>query len=77
MFKKLSLISIFTLLPASYYFAQTTVYAYIKDEQGKPIERATVDLQESENDLIADKIGYFQFSYTKFQLIISLKLRCY
>lgn len=61
MFRKLSLISLFTLLPASYYYAQTTVYAYIKDEQGKPIERATVDLQESENDLIADKIGYFQF----------------
>lgn len=61
MIKKLSLISLFTLMPASFYFAQTTVFAYIKDDQGKPIERATVDLQESENDLIADKIGYFQF----------------
>lgn len=61
MIKKLSLISLFTLMPASFYFAQTTVFAYVKDEQGKPVERATVDLQESDNDLTADKIGYFQF----------------
>lgn len=59
--KKLSLISLFTLLPASYYFAQTTVFAYVKDQDGKPLERAEVDLAESNNDLTADKIGYFQF----------------
>ncbi len=61
MIKKLSLISLFTLLPASYYYAQTTVYAYVKDTQGNPIERADVDLLQSDNDVIADKIGYFQF----------------
>lgn len=61
MIKKLSLISLFTLLPASYYFAQTTVYAYIKDQDGKPLERAEVDLAQSSNDVTADKIGYFQF----------------
>ncbi|WP_370898785.1 carboxypeptidase regulatory-like domain-containing protein [Chryseobacterium gossypii] len=61
MMKKLSLISLFTLLPASYYFAQTTVFAYVKDQDGKPLERAEVDLAESSDDLTADKIGYFQF----------------
>ncbi|MBB4806669.1 hypothetical protein HNP38_001965 [Chryseobacterium defluvii] len=61
MIKKLSLISLFTLLPASYYFAQTTVYAYVKDQDGKPLERAEVDLAQSGDDVTADKIGYFQF----------------
>lgn len=61
MFKKLSLISLFTLLPASYYYAQTTVYGYLKDGDGKPVESATIDLKSSENDVTADKIGYFQF----------------
>ncbi|MCS3532493.1 carboxypeptidase-like regulatory domain-containing protein [Chryseobacterium sp. JUb7] len=61
MIKKLSLISLFTLLPASYYFAQTTVYAYVKDQDGKPVERAEVDLAQSSDDVTADKIGYFQF----------------
>lgn len=61
MIKKLSLVSLFTLLPASYYFAQTSVFAYLKDADGKPIERAEVDLKGNENDVTADKIGYFQF----------------
>lgn len=61
MIKKLSLISLFTLLPASFYFAQTTVYAYVQDQQGKPVESADVDLAQSVNDVRADKIGYFQF----------------
>lgn len=61
MIKKLSLISLFTLLPASYYYAQTTVFAYVKDEQGKAIERAEIDLLQSNDDVTADKIGYFQF----------------
>ncbi len=61
MIKRLSLISLFSLLPASFYYAQTTVYAYVKDAQGQPVERAAVDLQESDDDLVADKIGYFQF----------------
>jgi hypothetical protein len=61
MIKKLSLVSLFTLLPASYYFAQTTVSAYLKDADGKPIEKAEVDLKGKDNDVTADKIGYFQF----------------
>ncbi|MEY8758506.1 carboxypeptidase regulatory-like domain-containing protein [Chryseobacterium tongliaoense] len=62
MIKKLSLISLFTLLPASYYFAQTTVFAYVKGQDGKPLERAEVDLAQSTDDVTADKIGYFQFT---------------
>lgn len=61
MIKKLSLISLFTLLPASFYFAQTTVYAYVKDQEGKPVESAEIDLVQSTDDVKADKIGYFQF----------------
>jgi len=61
MIKKLSLVSLFTLLPASYYFAQTTVFAYLKDADGKPVDQAQVDLKGSEDDVTADKIGYFQF----------------
>ncbi|MBT2621745.1 carboxypeptidase regulatory-like domain-containing protein [Chryseobacterium sp. ISL-6] len=61
MMKKLSLVSLFTLLPTSHYFAQTTVFGYLKDDDGKPIERVEVDLQGSENDATADQIGYFQF----------------
>lgn len=61
MIKKLSLISLFTLLPASYYYAQTTVFAYVKGQDGKPVERAEVDLEQSVDDVTADKIGYFQF----------------
>ncbi len=41
--------------------AQTTAYAYLKDGAGKPVESAGVDLKDSENDVTADKIGYFQF----------------
>ena len=47
MIKKLSLISLFTLLPASFYFAQTTVYAYVKDQQGKPVESAEIEIGAS------------------------------
>ena len=61
MIKKLSLISLFTLLPASFYFAQTTVYAYVKDQEGKAVENAEIDLGQSVDGVKADKIGYFQF----------------
>lgn len=61
MIKKLSLLSLFTLLPASFYYAQTTVFAYIKDGDGKPIESAEVDMKGSSYNVTADKIGYFQF----------------
>lgn len=60
MIKKLSIISIFGILSFSALQAQTTVYAYLKDAQGKPVENAEVDLRDSENDVTADKIGYFQ-----------------
>lgn len=59
--KKIRLLALFTLLPASFYFAQTTVYAYVKDQEGKPVESAQVDLGESTSSLTSDKIGYFQF----------------
>lgn len=74
MIKKLSLISLFSLMPASFYYAQTTVFAYVKDMDGKAIEQAEVDLQDSSNDLIADKIGYFQFVNMKpgeYKIIVS------
>ncbi len=74
MIKKLSLISLFTLLPASFYYAQTTVYAYVKDAQGNPVERAEVDLVQSSDDVTADKIGYFQFVNLQpgqYQIIVS------
>lgn len=60
MLKKLTLISCFTLAPASLFFAQTTVFGYLKNEEGKPVEQAEIDLKESDNDVTADKIGYFQ-----------------
>ncbi|QDP85492.1 carboxypeptidase regulatory-like domain-containing protein [Chryseobacterium sp. SNU WT5] len=74
MIKKLYLISLFTLLPATYSFAQTTVYAYLKDADGKPVEAAEIDLKGSGKDLKADKIGYFQFVDLKsghYQIIIT------
>lgn len=74
MIKKLSLISLFTLLPATFYFAQTTVFAYLKDADGKPVESAEIDLKGSGTDLKADKIGYFQFVDLKsghYQIIIT------
>lgn len=74
MIKKLSLVSLFTLLPASFYFAQTTVFAYLKDADGKPIERASVDLKGEGNDVTADKIGYFQFVDLKpghYQIVVT------
>ena len=62
MIKKLSIISIFGILSFSAALqAQTTVYAYLKDAQGKPVESAGVDMKDSQNDVTADKIGYFQF----------------
>lgn len=74
MIKKLSLISLFSLLPASFYFAQTTVFAYIKDANGNPVEKAEIDLKGSGLDLKTDKIGYFQFVDLQnghYQIVIS------
>ena len=65
MIKKWSLIALFALFPVSIAYAQTTVFAYVKDEKGNAIERAEIDLKESENDVTADKIGYFQIARAK------------
>ena len=62
------------MLPASFYFAQTTVFAYLKDADGKPVEKARVDLKGEGNDVTADKIGYFQFVDLKtghYQIVVS------
>lgn len=59
MFRKFLLIAVFTLLPVSLFWAQTTVFGYVKDEQGKPVENVEVDLKGSET-VKTDKIGYFQ-----------------
>ena len=48
MFKKSVLICGFTVAAMHFCNAQTTVYAYIKDEKGKPVERAEVDMKGSE-----------------------------
>lgn len=74
MIKKLSLISLFTMLPASFYFAQTTVFAYLKDADGKPVEKAHVDLKGEGNGVSVDKIGYFQFVDLKtghYQIVVT------
>ena len=74
MIKKLSIISVFGILSFSALHAQTTVYAYLKDFNGKPVESAEVDLKDSSNDVTADKIGYFQFVDVKpgrYQITIS------
>lgn len=74
MFKKLSIISLFAILSGSFCFAQTTVFAYLKDADGKPVERAEVDLKGQSSQVTADKIGYFQFVDLKaghYQIIIS------
>lgn len=60
MSKKSIFIGGLSLAASCFLDAQTTVYGYIKDEQGKPIERVDVDLKESDDDVLADKIGYFQ-----------------
>lgn len=61
MSKKLILVGGLTFATMGFYHAQTTVYAYVKDERGKPVEWAEVDLREKANENItADKIGYFQ-----------------
>lgn len=74
MIRRLSLISLFTLLPASFYYAQTTVFGYLKDSNGKVIEQADVDLKGEGNDVTADKIGYFQFVNLKpghYQVVVT------
>lgn len=52
---------VLTLFTFALFQSQTTAFAYIKDEHGNAVERAEVDLSQSSNDLVADKIGYFQF----------------
>ena len=73
MCRKLLLVALFTLLPVSFLWAQTTVFAYIKDDQGKPVENVEIDLKGSET-VKTDKIGYFQFVDLKdghYQMVIT------
>lgn len=42
-------------------FAQTKVFAYLKNDEGNPIEHATVILENPRKQVSVDKIGYFQF----------------
>lgn len=74
MMKKLSLLSLFTLLPASYYFGQTTAYGYLKDANGNPLEHVEVDIKGATKGVKTDKIGYFQFIDLKegnYQIVLS------
>ena len=73
MYRKLLLIALFIVLPASFLMAQTTVFAYVKDDQGKPVENVEVNLKGSET-VKTDKIGYFQFVDLKeghYQMVIT------
>lgn len=60
MFRKLLFTILFYLLTITCVFAQSTVFGYAKDEQGKPLENVEVDLKGIET-VKTDKIGYFQF----------------
>ena len=74
MIKKLSLFSFFIVFSTSLMWAQTTVFAYIKDASGKIVENADVDLSGQDARVSTDKIGYFQFVDLKpgsYQVIIS------
>lgn len=48
------------MLPVSFLWAQTTAFAYVKDDQGKPVENVEISLKGKET-VKTDKIGYFQF----------------
>lgn len=61
MTKKLTLIPFLTVLSTAAFYAQTTVYGYLKDSNGAIVERAEVELKGVGGSQTADKIGYFQF----------------
>lgn len=61
MLRNLSAIFIFIALSSSFCFAQTTVFAYLKDTDGKPIEGVNIELKTLAKEVTGDKIGYFQF----------------
>ncbi len=74
MMKKLSFIFLFLAFSFTVFQAQTTVFAYLKDEAGKPVENAGIELNDSQNNVKVDKIGYFQFVDLKpghYQITIS------
>ncbi|WP_419869112.1 carboxypeptidase regulatory-like domain-containing protein [Chryseobacterium sp. CT-SW4] len=60
MIKKISSISLFTLIPG-FYFAQSTVYGYVKSPDDKPLEKVDVSLSQTNTTISTDPIGYFQF----------------
>lgn len=61
MTKKLTLIPFLTVLSTAAFYAQTTVFGYLKDSNGAIVERAEVELKGVGGSQTADKIGYFQF----------------
>lgn len=74
MTKKIISIPFLTVFSTAVLYAQTTVYGYLKDVNGKPIERAEVELKGVGNPQIADKIGYFQFVDIKpgtYQIVVT------
>lgn len=56
---KFFLTSVF-LTMFSLCFSQTSIYGFVKDSEGKPIELAKIDLDETQN-VLSDKIGHFLF----------------
>nr|WP_314493784.1 carboxypeptidase-like regulatory domain-containing protein [uncultured Chryseobacterium sp.] len=74
MIKKLSIFPALILLPASLSFAQTTIFAYLEDVEGRPVGQAEISVMEIENNVRADKTGYFQFNDLipgNYQLVIT------
>jgi len=74
MIKKLSLLSFILVFSTGILWAQTTVFAYVKDASGNIVESADVDLSGQDVRVSTDKIGYFQFVDLKpgsYQVIIS------
>jgi len=58
---KFKLIIIFLFVIMGYSQAQNTVFGYVKDAQGKPIEEVEVSINSAMKTSKSDKVGYFQF----------------
>lgn len=74
MIRKLSIFPAFILLPASLSFAQVTVFANLKDAEGRPVGQAEVSVKGIENNVTTDALGYFQFVDIRagqYQLVIT------
>ncbi|MDR2204925.1 MAG: carboxypeptidase-like regulatory domain-containing protein [Flavobacteriaceae bacterium] len=74
MIKKSLAFSFLMMFLGSLMWAQTTVFAYVKDAQGNVVENADVDLVGTDERVSTDKIGYFQFVDLKpgtYQVVVS------